>query len=177
MAFTLRFSGFAESYSHAKFVIYSKTLVDSEWTNVGENSDGLQAIPAWDQDTDMWVMLKRSSEQGYCLQQRDGSEWKSPVLIVMGDSSVSVKYEIEEWDAEHVIFHVKPKDYGADKRIGVSIPQSSCCTTYFDKDHAFVDGPPWYPELNLEYLIRLRAKSPALFVKSSKPKAKWQDSA
>lgn len=176
MVFTLRLSGYATSYSHAKFSIYCKTSEDAEWTHVGENSEGLQAIPAWNQDTDMWVMLRRSSDQGYCLQQRDGSGWTSPSLIVMGDSSVLVDYEIEEWDAEHVIFHVKPKDYGADKRIGVSIPQSSCCTTYFDKDHAFVDGPPWYPELNLEYLIRLRAKSPASFVKSSKPKATWQDS-
>lgn len=176
MAFTLSISGYATSYSHAKFSIYSKTSEDAEWTHVGEDSNGLQAIPAWNQDTDMWVMLRRSSDQGYCLQQRDGSGWVSPVLIVMGDSSVSVAYEIEEWDAEHVIFHVKPKDYGADKRIGVSIPQSSCCTTYFDKDHAFVDGPPWYPELNIEYLIRIRAKSPASFVKSSKPKATWQDS-
>ena len=175
MAFKLSFSGYADNYSHAKNDIYCKTLVDSEWQNVGKDSTGLQAIPAWNQDTDMWVMLRRSSENGYCLQQRDGSGWVSPVLIVMGDSSVSVAYEIEEWDAEHVIFHVKSKDYGADKRIGVSIPQSSCCTTYFDKDHAFVDGPPWYPELNIEYLIRLRAKSPASFVKSSKPQAKWQD--
>ena len=176
MAFKLSLSGYADNYSHAKNDIYCKTLVDSAWQNVGKDSTGLQAIPAWNQDTDMWVMLRRSSEDGYCLQQRDGSGWVSPVLIVMGDSSVSVAYEIEEWDAEHVIFHVKSKDYGADKRIGVSIPQSSCCTTYFDKDHAFVDGPPWYPELNLEYLIRLRAKSPASFVKSSKPKATWQDS-
>ena len=176
MAFNLSISGYADNYSHAKNDIYCKTLVDAEWQNVGKDSAGLQAIPAWNQDTDMWVMLRRSSEDGYCLQQRNGSEWVSPVLIVMGDSSVSVAYEIEEWDAEHVIFHVKSKDYGADKRIGVSIPQSSCCTTYFDKDHAFVDGPPWYPELNLEYLIRLRAKSPASFVKSSKPKATWQDS-
>ena len=175
MAFKLSLSGYADNYSHAKNDIYCKTLIDAEWENVGKDSAGLQSIPAWNQDADMWVMLRRSSENGYCLQQRDGSGWVSPVLIVMGDSSVSVAYEIEEWDAEHVIFHVKPKDYGADKRIGVSIPQSSCCTTYFDKDHAFVDGPPWYPELNLEYLIRLRAKSPASFVKSSKPKAKWQD--
>ena len=176
MAFTLRFSGYATYYSHAKFSIYCKTSEDAELTHVGEDSDGLQAIPAWNQDTDMWVMLRRSSDQGDCLQQRDGSGWMSPILIVPGDSSVSVAYEIEEWDAEHVIFHVKPKDYGADKRIGVSIPQSSCCTTYFDKNHAFVDGPPWYPELNLEYLIRLRAKSPASFVKSSIPRAEWQDS-
>ena len=176
MSFTLRFSGYATSYSHAKFSIYCKTSENAEWTHVGEDSNGLQAIPAWNQDTDMWVMLRRISNQGYCLQQRDGSGWTSPVLIVPGDSSVSIAYEIEEWDAEHVIFHVKPKDYGADKQIRVSIPQSSCCTTYFDKDHAFVDGPPWYPELNIEYLIRLRAKSPASFVKSSKPKAKWQDS-
>lgn len=175
MAFTLSISGYAGNYSHAKFSIYCKTFEGAEWTHVGDDSNGLQAIPAWNQDTDMWVMLRRSSENGYCLQQRDGSGWMSPSLIVMGDSSVSLEYEIEGWDAEHVIFHVKPKDYGADKRIGVSIPQSSCCTTYFDKDHAFVDGPPWYPELNLEYLIRFRAKAPASFVKSSKPQAIWQD--
>lgn len=176
MAFTLIFSGYVTNYSHAKFSIYCKTSEDAEWTHVGENYSGLQAIPAWNQDTDMWVMLRRSSDQGYCLQQKDGSGWMRPSLIVPGDSSVSVAYEIEEWDAEHVIFHVKSKDYGADKQIGVSIPQSSCCTTYFDTDHAFVDGPPWYPELNMDYLIRLRAKSPASFVKSSKPQAKWQGS-
>ena len=177
MPFTLSISGYATYYAYAKFSIYCKTFEDAEWTHVGEDSDGLQAIPAWNQDTDMWVMLiRRSGENGDCLQQRDGSGWMSPSLIVMGDSSVSVAYEIEEWDAEHVIFHVKSKDYGADKRIGVSIPQSSCCTTYFDKNHAFVDGPPWYPQKNGEYLIRLRAKSPASFVKSSIPRVEWQDS-
>ena len=176
MAYKLRFSGYASYYAYAQYDIYCKTLADAEWTNVGENDNGLTAIPAWSQDTDMWVMLRRSGKNEYCLQQKDGSGWMSPSLIVLGDSSVSVDYEIEEWDAEHVIFHVKPKDYGADKQIGVSIPQSSCCPTYFDKNHAFVDGPPWYPETNVEYLIRLRAKSPASFVKSSKPKAEWQDS-
>lgn len=176
MAFTLSISGYATYYAYAQYVIYCKTLVDAEWTNVGENGAGLEAIPAWNQDTDMWVMLRRSGKNTYCLQQRDGSGWMSPSLIISGDSSVSVGYEIEEWDAEHVIFHVKPKDYGADKQIAVSIPQSSCCPTYFDKNHAFVDGPPWYPETNLKYLIRLRAKSPASFVKSSKPQAKWQGS-
>ena len=176
MAYKLRFSGYASYYAYANYYIYCKTLVDAEWTNVGVNDNGLKAIPAWNQDTDMWVMLRRSGKNTYCLQQKDGSGWMSPSLIVPGDSSVSLDYEIEEWDAEHVIFHVKPKDYGADKQIGVSIPQSSCCITYFDKVHAFVDGPPWYPETNYEYLIRLRAKSPASFVKSSKPKAEWQDS-
>ena len=176
MAYKLSFSGYASHYAYANYDIYCKTLVDAEWTNVGVNGNGLKAIPAWNQDTNMWVMLRRSGKNTYCLQQRDGTGWMSPSLIVPGDSSVSVDYEIEEWDAEHVIFHVKPKDYGADKQIGVSIPQSSCCITYFDKVHAFVDGPPWYPETNVEYLIRLRAKSPASFVKSSKPKAEWQDS-
>lgn len=176
MAYTLKFSGYATYYAYAQYVIYCKTLVDAEWTNVGENGGGLRAIPAWNQDTDMWVMLRRSGKNDYCLQQRDGSGWMRPSLIITGDSSVSVAYEIEEWDAEHVIFHVKSKDYGADKEIGVSIPQSSCCPTYFDKVHAFVDGPPWYPETNVEYLIRFRANPPASFVKSSKPQAKWQGS-
>lgn len=175
MAFTLKLSGYATYYAYAQYIVYCKTVANAEWTNVGENGDGLSAIPAWNQDTDMWVMLKRSGKNTYCLQQRDGSGWVSPSLIVPGDSSVSVEYEIEEWDAEHVIFHLKPKDYGADKQIAVAIPQSSCCPTYFDKDHAFVDGPPWYPESNEKYLIRLRAKSPASFVKSSKPQAKWQN--
>ena len=175
MAFTLSLSGYATYYAYAQYIVCCKTVANAEWTNVGENGAGLQAIPAWNQDTDMWVMLKRGGRNTYCLQQRDGSGWMSPSLIVSGDSSVSVEYEIEEWDAEHVIFHVKPKDYGADKQIAVAIPQSSCCPTYFDKDHAFVDGPPWYPEANSEYLIHLRAKSPASFVKSSKPQAKWQD--
>lgn len=176
MAYKLSFSGYATYYAYAQYIIYCKTSIDDEWTQVGENGNGLKAIPAWDQDTDMWVMLKRSGKNTYCLQQKDGSGWMRPSLIVPGDSSVSVAYEIEEWDAEHVIFHVKSKDYGADKQIGVSIPQSSCCIAYFDKVHAFVDGPPWYPKTNTEYLIRLRAKSPASFVKSSKPKATWQDS-
>ena len=94
MAYKLSFSGYASYYAYAQYDIYCKTLVDDEWTNVGENDNGLKAIAAWNQDTDMWVMLRRSGKNTYCLQQKDGSGWMSPSLIVMGDSSVSVDYEI-----------------------------------------------------------------------------------
>ena len=116
MPFTLSISGYATYYAYAKFGIYYKASEDAEWTYVGVNADGMKKIPAWQQDADMWVQLiKDWTGNGFCLQQRDGSGWMSPSLIVPGDSSVSLDYEIEEWDASHVIFHVKPKDYGADK--------------------------------------------------------------
>ena len=100
MAFTLSISGYAGYYAHAKFDIYYKTAADAEWTRAGTNDDGLGAIPAWGQDSDMWVQLIIDwTGNGYCLQQRDGSGWMSPSLIIMGDSSVSVEYEIEESDA------------------------------------------------------------------------------
>ena len=127
-------SEYATYYAYADFGIYYKTAADAEWTRTGKDDDGLNAIPAWGQDSDMWVQLIEDSPgAGYCLQQRDGSGWMRPSLIVMGDSSVSVEYEIEEWDAGHVIFHVKPKDYGADKQIGVSIPQSNCSRVIMDE--------------------------------------------
>lgn len=45
MAFTLIFSGYATYYAYAQYVVYCKTLVDAEWTDVGENDAGLKAIP------------------------------------------------------------------------------------------------------------------------------------
>lgn len=176
MAFTLSISGYATNYAYAKFGIYYKTAADAEWTRTGTNGDGLKAIPAWGQDSDMWVQLIIDwTGNGYCLQQRDGSGWVFPSLIVMGDSSVSVEYEIEEWDAEHVIFHVKPKDYGADKRIGVSIPQSNCSRVIMDETRAFIDGCPWVPEFNTTTLLKLRPIAPASFVKSEKPTVTFPD--
>lgn len=176
MAFTLRFSGYATSYSYAKFVIYYKTAADAEWTRTGTNNDGFKAIPAWGQDSDMWVQLiKDWTANGFCLQQRDGSGWMSPSLIVPGDSSVSLAYEIEEWDAGHVIFHVKPKDYGADKQIAVSIPQSNCSQVIMDETRAFIDGCPWVPEYNTSTLLKLRSIAPAEFVKSEKPTVTFPD--
>lgn len=176
MAFTLSISGYVTSYAYAKFNIYYKTSADAEWTRTGTNNDGFNAIPAWGQDSEMWVQLiKDWTGNGYCLQQRDGSGWMRPSLIVMGDSSVSVEYEIEEWDAEHVIFHVKPKDYGADKRIGVSIPQSNCSRVIMDETRAFIDGCPWVPGYNETTLLKLRSIAPASFVKSEKPTVTFPD--
>ena len=176
MAFTLRISGYVTNYAYAMFKIYYKTEADAEWTYVGVNSDGMNKIPSWQQDADMWVQLiKDWTGNVFCLQQRDGSGWMSPSLIVMGDSSVSVEYEIEEWDAGHVIFHVKPKDYGADKQIGVSIPQSNCSRVIMDETRAFIDGCPWVPEYNTTTLLKLRPIAPAEFVKSEKPTVTFSD--
>lgn len=36
MAYALKFSGYASYYAYAQYNIYCKTLVDAEWTNVGE---------------------------------------------------------------------------------------------------------------------------------------------
>ena len=176
MAFTLSISGYADYYAYAMFEIYYKTEADAEWTRTGTNNDGLNAIPAWKQDSEMWVQLiKDWTGDGFFLQQRDGSGWVSPSLIVKGDSSVSVEYEIEEWNAEHVIFHVKPKDYGADKQIGVSIPQSDCSQVIMDETRAFIDGCPWVPGYNTTTLLKLRPIAPASFVKTEKPTVTFSD--
>lgn len=52
MAFTLSISGYAGYYAYAKFDIYYKTAADAEWTRTGKNDDGLNAIPAWEQDSE-----------------------------------------------------------------------------------------------------------------------------
>ena len=70
---------------------------------------------------------------------------------------------------------MKPKDYGADKQIGVSIPQGNCSRVVMDKTRAFIDGCPWVPEFNTKTLLKLRPIAPASFVKSEKPTVTFSD--
>lgn len=177
MAFTLSISGYAESYAYAKFDIYYKTATDAEWTRAGKNKDGFNAIPSWGQDSEMWVQLiKDWTGNGYCLQQRDGSGWVVPTLK-MGNSFMDDvnEYELVEWDASHVIFRIFAKDYGANKTISVSIPQSNCSRVVMDGTRAFIDGCPWVPEYNTTTLLKLRSIAPASFVKSEKPTVTFSD--
>ena len=178
MAFTLSISGYAENYAYAKFSIYYKTSEDAEWTYVGVNADGMKKIPAWQQDADMWVQLiKDWTGNGFCLQQRsDGGGWMTPSLK-MGDSFMDStnEYEIVEWDASHVIFRIFAKDYGANKTISVSIPQSNCSQVIMDGTRAFIDGCPWVPVYNTTTLLKLRSIAPASFVKSEKPTVTFSD--
>lgn len=178
MAFTLSISGYAVNYSYAKFSIYYKTSEDAEWTRTGTNNDGFKAIPAWGQDSEMWVQLiKDWTVNGFCLQQRsDGGGWVSPALK-MGDSLMDStnEYEMVEWDASHVIFRIFAKDYGANKTISVSIPQSNCSRVIMDETRAFIDGCPWVPGYNETTLLKLRPIAPASFVKSEKPTVTFSD--
>lgn len=178
MAFTLSISGYATNYSHAKFNIYYKTSVDAEWTGTGTDKVGLNAIPAWEQDSEMWVQLiKDWTVNGVCLQQRSaGGGWTMPSLM-MGDSFMdsTSEYEIVEWDASHVIFRIFAKDYGANKTISVSIPQSNCSQVIMDETRAFIDGCPWVPEYNTTTLLKLRPIAPASFVKTEKPTVTFPD--
>ena len=121
MAFTLSISGYATYYAYAMFEIYYKTEADAEWTYVGMNANGMKKIPAWGQDSEMWVQLiKDWTANGYCLQQRDGGGWAMPSLM-MGDSFMDSTngYEIVEWDASHVIFRFFAMDDGATRAISV----------------------------------------------------------
>ena len=63
MANILSFSGFSAYYAYANFAVYYKTVEDAEWTNIGDNSAGLKAIPSWSQDSEMWVRLQQKSRQ------------------------------------------------------------------------------------------------------------------
>lgn len=177
MAFTLSISGYAESYSHAKFGIYYKTSEGAEWMFVGEDANGMTKIPAWQQDSDMWVRLDKVWINNVVLQQRssDGG-WVYPALK-MGDSFMdsSNEYEIVEWDASHVDFHIFAKDYGENKTISVSIPQSMCSRVDMDGTRAFIDGCPWFPEWNTTTMLKLRSIAPAEFVKSKKPTVTFPD--
>lgn len=178
MAFTLSISGYVTSYAYAKFDIYYKTSADAEWTRTGTNNDGFKAIPAWGQDSEMWVQLiKDWTGNGFCLQQRSaGGGWVSPELK-MGDSFMDStnEYERVEWDASHVIFRIFAKDYGANKTISVSIPQSNCSRVIMDETRAFIDGCPWVPGYNETTLLKLRSIAPASFVKSEKPTVTFPD--
>lgn len=178
MAFTLSISGYATNYGYAKFNIYYKTAADAEWTRTGTNNDGFKAIPAWGQDSEMWVQLiKDWTGNGFCLQQSsDGGGWVSPALK-MGDSLMDStnEYEIVEWDASHVIFRIFAKDYGANNTISVSIPQSNCSRVIMDETRAFIDGCPWVPGFNTTTLLKLRSIAPASFVKSEKPTVTFPD--
>lgn len=170
MAFTLSISGYATNYAHADFSICYKTSEDAEWTITGRNNDGLKAIPAWGQDSEMWVQLIWTSNSDFLQQGTDGGGWVSPALK-MGDSLMDStnEYEIVEWDASHVIFRIFAKDYGANKTISVSIPQSMCSRVIMDETRAFIDGCPWVPRFNKTTLLKLRPIAPASFVKSEKP--------
>lgn len=177
MPFTLSISGYATYYAYANFGIYYKTSEDAEWTYVGMNADGMKKIPSWQQDADMWVQLiKDWTGNGFCLQQKDGSGWVSPALK-MGDSLMdnTNEYEIVEWDASHVNFHIFAKDYGENKTISVSIPQSNCSRVIMDETRAFIDGCPWVPGFNTTTLLKLRSIAPAEFVKSEKPTVTFPD--
>lgn len=170
MAFTLSISGYATNYGHADFSICYKTSEDAEWTITGRNNDGLKAIPAWGQDSEMWVQLIWTSNSDFLQEGTDGGGWVSPALK-MGDSLMDStnEYEIVEWDASHVIFRIFAKDYGANKTISVSIPQSMCSRVIMDETRAFIDGCPWVPRFNMTTLLKLRPIAPASFVKSEKP--------
>ena len=85
------------------------------------------------------------------------------------------EYELVEWDASHVIFRIFAKDYGANKTISVSIPQSNCSRVVMDGTRAFIDGCPWVPEYNTTTLLNLRSIAPASFVKSEKPTVTFSD--
>ena len=177
MAFTLSISGYDTYYAYASFGIYYKTAADAEWTLVGENADGMKKIPAWQQDSDMWVRLNKTWINNYVLQQKssDGG-WVYPALK-MGDSFMDStnEYEIVEWDASHVDFHIFAKDYGENKTISVSIPQGLCSRVVMDGTRAFIDGCPWFPEFNTTTLLKLRPIAPASFVKSEKPTVTFPD--
>ena len=178
MAFTLSLSGYYAYYSYAMFGIYYKTEADAEWTYVGRNADGMKKIPEWGQDSEMWVQLiKDWTVNGFCLQQRsEGGGWTMPSLM-MGDSFMDStnEYEIVEWDASHVIFRIFAKDYGANKTISVSIPQSDCSRVIMDETRAFIDGCPWVPVVNTTTLLKLRPIAPASFVKTEKPTVTFPD--
>ena len=178
MAFTLSISGYDTYYAYALFDVYYKTVEDAEWTRAGRNDGGFKAIPAWNQDSEMWVQLiKDWTGNNVCLQQGDGSGgWISPALK-MGDSFMDStnEYEIVEWDASHVIFHMFAKDYGENKTISVSIPQSDCSRVIVDGTRAFLDGPPWFPTSNTSTLLKLRSIAPASFVKTEKPTVTFSD--
>ena len=177
MAFTLSLSGYAEYYSHAMFGIYYKTAADAAWAFEGNNDAGMKNIPAWQQDSDMWIRLDKNWINNEVLQQKssDGG-WVYPALK-MGDSFMdsSNEYEIVEWDASHVDFHIFAKDYGENKTISVSIPQSSCSRVIMDGTRAFIDGCPWFPTWNTTTLLKLRSIAPASFVKSEKPTVTFPD--
>ena len=177
MPFTLSISGYDTYYAYAMFGIYYKTAADAEWTFVGNNNAGMNKIPAWQQDSDMWVRLNKVWSNTEALQQKssDGG-WVYPALK-MGDSFMdsSNEYEIVEWDASHVDFHIFAKDYGENKMISVSIPQSSCSRVVMDETRAFIDGCPWLPTWNTTTLLKLRPIAPASFVKSEKPTVTFSD--
>lgn len=177
MAFTLSVSGYDSYYAYAMFAIYYKTAADAEWTLVGENADGMKKIPAWQQDSDMWVRLNKVWINNYVLQQKsnDGG-WVYPALK-MGNSLMdgTNEYERVEWDASHVDFHIFAKDYGENKTISVSIPQGVCSRVAMDGTRAFIDGCPWFPEFNTTTMLKLRPIAPASFVKSEKPTVTFPD--
>lgn len=119
----------------------------------------------------MWLRIVTDwDNSNYCLQENGASGWIEPALM-MDDAPMNrgTEYERVEWDADHVIFRILPKDYGESKAIQVLIPYSRCSRVDFDSAHAFFDGCPWVPEVNKSTTIKLRPVAPASFVKTAEP--------
>lgn len=173
MAFTLSINGYKNSSSVFQFLVYYKTSEQAEWTYVGRGENPFQNLNSWNQDSEMWLRIVTDWKQSnYCLQEKGASGWVEPTLM-MNDAPMNIgtEYERVEWDADHVIFRILPKDYGENKAIQVSIPYSQCSRVGFvsDRDRAFLDGCPWCPTFNSNTLIRLRPIAPASFVKTEEP--------
>lgn len=179
MAFTLSINGYKNSSSVFKFFVYYKTSEQAEWTYVGRGENPFQNLNSWNQDSEMWLRIVTDwKESNYCLQEKGASGWVEPTLM-MNDAPMNIgtEYERVEWDADHVIFRILPKDYGESKAIQVSIPYSQCSRVGFvsDRDRAFLDGCPWCPTFNSNTLIRLRPIAPASFVKTEEPTITFSD--
>ena len=171
MPFTLNISGYKSSSSVFQFLVYYKTSEQAEWTYVGTGQDPFRNFYSWYQNSEMWLRIVTDwDKSNYCLQQKKNSEWVEPTLM-MDDAPMKLgtEYERVEWDADHVIFRILPKDYGESKAIQISIPYSMCSRVDFDSAHAFFDGPPWSPEANKSTTIKLRPVAPASFVKTEEP--------
>lgn len=173
MAFTLSISAYKKTSSGFQFLVYYKTSEQAEWTYVGTGQNPFRNFYSWYQDSEMWLRIVTDwGKSNYCLQEKGGSGWVEPTLM-MDDvpMNIGTEYERVEWDADHVIFRILPKDYGESKAIQVSIPYSQCSRVVFDsdRDRAFLDGCPWCPTFNSSTHIRLRPIAPASFVKTEDP--------
>lgn len=171
MAFTLSISGYKTSSSVFQFLVYYKTSDQAEWSYVGTGQNPFRNFYSWYQDSEMWLRIVTNwDKSNYCLQENGSSGWVEPTLM-MDDAPMNIgtEYERVEWDADHVIFRILPKDYGESKAIYVSIPYSQCSRVVFDAERAFLDGCPWCPTFNSSTRIRLRSKSPATFAEDKNP--------
>lgn len=171
MAYNLSISGYKTSSSVFSFKVYYKMTEKAEWTYVGSGEGAFRNFYSWSQDSEMWLQIVTDwGSSNYCLQKRSASGWVEPELM-MDDAPMNrgTEYERVEWDADHVIFRILPKDYGESKAIKVSIPYSQCSRVVFDSDHAFLDGCPWCPQFNTNTSLSLRPKAPASFSKDKEP--------